>query len=389
MSVGVSARYRVRFDQHDQTLVLAGSMRPRTKEDIEDLDQAWRQAVSAVSGMLYIDCKRLTDLNNAAFRKIYDLCRWTLEESPSLKIQIVCTSVIPWSRRKFELLSALGDRLEIAEYDSDFYPGQGAIENESFIPVLRTQTKIIWGQEREMLKAHGLREGMKVADICCGIGDFALLVAKEFKPTELVAVDHSKPSLEYARRVAADFGVSSVEYQYGDASSLLLEDDTYDFVTCRLSLQIFDRPDEILKELYRICKPGGRVYLTNESYSRCFGEPGGETVAWTYQEAARLFGELGMDLDFGTKMYRFMLEQGLQDISIDPMVLTKLNADPEAFADVIRSWQDYVVNELAREGGESEEYCRKLWAGFDEHIRAVSHPKGFGGWPIWVGSGVK
>lgn len=45
---------------------------------------------------------------------------------------------------------------------------------------------------------------------------------------------------------------------------MLLRDNQFDFVTCRHSLQIFDRPEMLLRELYRICKPGGRVYITNE-----------------------------------------------------------------------------------------------------------------------------
>ena len=81
-----------------------------------------------------------------------------------------------------------------------------------------------------------------MADICCGIGDFAALVQKEFKPARIVALDHSRSSLAYARRVASEFKISGIEYIYGDASEMLLEDNQFDLVTCRHSLQIFDRP---------------------------------------------------------------------------------------------------------------------------------------------------
>ena len=58
----------------------------------------------------------------------------------------------------------------------------------------------------------------------------------------------------------------------------------FDFVTCRHALQIFNKPELILKELFRICKPGGRVYVTNEKNSHCLGEPRGESIQWTYNE---------------------------------------------------------------------------------------------------------
>ncbi|MGO7418434.1 class I SAM-dependent methyltransferase, partial [Rhizobium ruizarguesonis] len=75
--------------------------------------------------------------------------------------------------------------------------------------------------ERELLPRHGLRSGLVIVDICCGIGDFAALVQREFKPALLVALDHSVRSLEYARRVAADFDIQGIEYTYGDASQML------------------------------------------------------------------------------------------------------------------------------------------------------------------------
>ncbi|MGO8586957.1 hypothetical protein ACC846_39090, partial [Rhizobium ruizarguesonis] len=45
-----------------------------------------------------------------------------------------------------------------------------------------------------------------------------------FKPARLVALDHSVRSLEYARRVAADFDLQVIEYTYGDASQMIQRD---------------------------------------------------------------------------------------------------------------------------------------------------------------------
>ncbi|MEE4590225.1 class I SAM-dependent methyltransferase, partial [Streptomyces antimycoticus] len=151
--------------------------------------------------------------------------------------------------------------------------------------------------EREILPRHGMQAGIAMADICCGIGDFAVLAHKEFKPARIVALDHSVASLEYARKVAADFDIRDIEYTYGDASQMLLEDNQFDLVTCRHSLQIFNRPDILLKELYRICKPGGRVYITNEKNSHCLGEPRAASIQWTYNEVATLFAHFDMDVE--------------------------------------------------------------------------------------------
>ena len=96
-----------------------------------------------------------------------------------------------------------------------------------------------------------------------------------------------------------------------------------------------------------------------------------------------------MNLEFGTKMNRYLQECGFNALKIEPMIITNMDCPGDDFAAVIQSWEDYVVEELAVDEGEDEGYCKKLRQGFQDHIRAVTHPKGFGGWPIWVASGAK
>jgi len=381
--------YSITYDQHDQTLVFCGRIVPQSYREMQDTTSKLVEAIEQTQGILYMDFKRLSKINNTAFKGLASFLNWISKNRPELQVKIITTSVITWANKKFSLLAGISPKFTVEQYDKDFYPGQGAIENENFIPILRAQTRITWQQEQQILKHHGLKPDLRVADICCGIGDFAVLVHKVFKPKELVAVDHSRPSLEYARQVAKEFGISTIDYLYGDAASLMLEDNRFDFVTSRLSLQIFDKPELILRELYRICKPGGRVYLTNETYSKCFGEPHSKSVSWTYKEASRLFGGVGMDLEFGTKMSRYLQDCNFTNIMIEPMILTNLNVSPEDFVKVIRSWKEYVVGELAANAGEDQDFCTKLKAGFNDHISTITHAKGFGGWPIWVGSGMK
>jgi len=230
---------------------------------------------------------------------------------------------------------------------------------------------------------------MNMADVCCGIGDFAVLVQKELKPARILALDHSRTSLDYARKVAADFGISDIEYVYGDASEMALEDNQFDFVTCRHSLQVFDRPELILRELFRICKPGGRVYITNEKNSHCLGEPRAESIQWTYNEVARLWADYKMDIELGPKSRRFLIDVGFEDIKVDSFMVTNLDGDPQGFADIIQSWENVYAGEMARDRGDTPEFIAKFRKGFQDHIYAALHPKGYAGWPIWAASGRK
>ncbi|MEZ4619305.1 MAG: hypothetical protein R2867_27875 [Caldilineaceae bacterium] len=82
--------------------------------------------------------------------------------------------------------------------DRDFYRSQEIIEDADFIPLLRNQTRILWPLEHDVLTRHGLRSGMRVADICCGCGDVPLLISRELEPSFMLGIDHSAAAVAYA-----------------------------------------------------------------------------------------------------------------------------------------------------------------------------------------------
>ena len=389
MSGAAPSTYAAVYNENNQEFIISGKLRPREETELEPLADALAGALAKVRGTFYLNVKKLARLNNVAFRVIAGLLTEVSERRSDLRIEVVTSSVLGWSTRKFLPLTRILPNVTVTEYDKDFYPGQSFLEEGGFIPILRNQTRLTWRHERHLLPKHGLRPGMSVADICCGIGDFAVLLQKEFSPGRILALDHSKSSLDYARKVARDFGISEIEYVYGDASEMVIEDNEFDFVICRHSLQVFDKPELILKELFRICKPGGRVYITNEKNSHCLGEPRGESIQWTYTEVARLWADFKMDIELGPKSCRYLIDAGFDDIKIDTFMVTNRDGDPQEFADMIQAWENVYAGEMARDRGDTPEFVAKFRQGFQDHIYAALHPKGYAGWPIWAASGQK
>jgi len=387
--MSIDRSYQASFNENNQEFVIAGKLRPQSEDEMRPLAEALTNSLAQVRGTFYLNVKRLARLNNVAFRAITNLVSQVCDTRPELKIEVVTSSVMGWSTRKFLPLAERLPNVTVNEYDNDFYPGQSFLEEGGFIPILRNQTKLTWRHERHLLPRHGLKPGMTVADICCGIGDFAVLVQKELKPSHMLALDHSRTSLDYARKVAAEFGITDIEYVYGDASEMVIEDNQFDFVTCRHSLQIFDRPELILKELYRICKPGGRVYITNEKNSHCLGEPRGESIQWTYTEVAKLFADFKMDVELGPKSRRYLADAGFEDILVDSFMVTNGDGDPQDFANMIQAWENVFAGEMARDRGDSPEFIARFRQGFQDQIYAALHPKGYAGWPIWAASARK
>jgi SAM-dependent methyltransferase len=63
-----------------------------------------------------------------------------------------------------------------------------------------------------------LRKGAKVADVGCGHGASAILLAKAFPESQIVGYDYHAPSIETAKQRAKDAGVANARFEVADAA---------------------------------------------------------------------------------------------------------------------------------------------------------------------------
>jgi ubiquinone/menaquinone biosynthesis C-methylase UbiE len=118
---------------------------------------------------------------------------------------------------------------------------------------------------RKVVESLGLRAGEKVLDAGCGPGGPALLVAEEFG-AEVTGISVSNVELERATRRAEARGMSGrARFQYGDFMALDFPDRTFDAVFALESLQNAQDLSQVLAELFRVLRPGGRISLSDFS----------------------------------------------------------------------------------------------------------------------------
>lgn len=98
-----------------------------------------------------------------------------------------------------------------------------------------------------------------VADVGCGTGNVAELLAPYVR--EVVALDQSTPMLEAARKRLA--GMSNIRFVNGPVEAMPLDTSSVDAAVCALVLHHVAEPDEVLAELRRIVRPGGRVLIVD------------------------------------------------------------------------------------------------------------------------------
>ena len=380
--------YALLYDPLDQQVNFEGVLRTTSPSETNEVYSYLVDVHDQVDGILRLNFRRLRYINAAGINALSLFVRYA-QVKDKLTLQVIASGVVAWSERVLPNLSKIWDKVEYSVYDHNFYKSQEIIEDGEFIPLLRNQTRIIWPLEKDILAKHGLERGMRVADICCGCGDVPLLICRELKPGFLLGVDHSKAAVEYARNSQKQFNINNADFQRGDATALMINDNNFDFVICRLSLQIFSEPELILKELIRITKPGGRIYTLCEDYDLVVGYPESDTIRETYRLSAEYGEKLGMDIRQGKKLFNMLSDARLEDIKVDYIMADTHNTDRDIFATMVESWRQFCVASLGESVELSQEDKDYLVAGYDAQLRTIRNPYGYTTWGMVACSGRK
>ena len=99
--------------------------------------------------------------------------------------------------------------------------------------------------------------GQTVLDVACRTGTLTRTALQEVGPTgKVVGLDHNAKMLATARRLAP-----KIEWQPGDAALLPFENDSFDRVMCQFALMFIKNRVAAIKEMLRVCRPGGLVAI--------------------------------------------------------------------------------------------------------------------------------
>jgi SAM-dependent methyltransferase len=110
-----------------------------------------------------------------------------------------------------------------------------------------------------MLNRLDVQPGEKVLDLATGTGWTARRLAQ--KGAAVVAVDIGEGVIAAAREFAKAANLR-IEFIVGDAEKVDLPTAAFDAITSTCGVMFASRPEEVAKELGRLCRPGGRVGLT-------------------------------------------------------------------------------------------------------------------------------
>jgi SAM-dependent methyltransferase len=133
-------------------------------------------------------------------------------------------------------------------------------------PVLRSHRWRTAENSAAYLLPH-LRPGLRVLDVGSGPGTITMDLAERVSPGgSVTALERTPEALALTRAEAARRSAVAVDFTVGDVTALDLPDDGYDVVHAHQVLQHVDQPVQALREMRRVCRPGGVVAVRDSDY---------------------------------------------------------------------------------------------------------------------------
>jgi demethylmenaquinone methyltransferase / 2-methoxy-6-polyprenyl-1,4-benzoquinol methylase len=118
---------------------------------------------------------------------------------------------------------------------------------------------------------------VNILDLATGSGDVAFALASALPPsTAILGVDFCRPMLDRAeakKLQAADPRVRNVVFREGDGLALPLADESFDAVTISFGLRNLADRDHGLREMRRVLRPGGHLFVLEFSQPHAWFRP--------------------------------------------------------------------------------------------------------------------
>ena len=132
----------------------------------------------------------------------------------------------------------------------------------SFNQQAATYDKDIKGQHARSLYPYLLEKLFHIPfqsalDLGCGTGEMLKLILQKDNHKDLCGIDLSEEMLAVAKSKLLE----QVQLFLGDSESLPFLDNSFDVVYCNDSFHHYPAPQDVLREVHRVLKPGGMVLV--------------------------------------------------------------------------------------------------------------------------------
>jgi ubiquinone/menaquinone biosynthesis C-methylase UbiE len=229
------------------------------------------------------------------------------------------------------------------------------------------------GHDESVLRAHGARSaegsaayllphlqpGWRLLDVGCGPGTITTGLAEAVGPGEVIGVDFAEQAVESARAAAAERGDTRTRFEQADVYALPYDDASFDVVHCHQVLHHLTDQVAALREMRRVCRPGGLVAVREVDYAGMVWFPELPGIGRWHETFRALSRSNGAEPDAGRKLRAWARQAGLEDARISSSTWTYASAADTAW------WGDSQAARVVRSSFAEQSVERGLATGAD------------------------
>jgi SAM-dependent methyltransferase len=187
-----------------------------------------------------------------------------------------------------------------------------------------------------------LRPGLSLLDVGSGPGTITVDLAEHVAPGRVTALETSDAVLQHAMAEVARRGCGTVDFAVGDVLALDYPAGTFDVVHAHQVLQHIADPVAAVREMVRVCRPGGLVAARDGDYGGFIWypqSPGLDRWNELYHAAARANGG---EPDAGRHLLAWARAAGCGDVRASSS--TWCYSDPDSRAAWGGTWADRITS---------------------------------------------
>ena len=166
----------------------------------------------------------------------------------------------------------------------------------------------------QALRRMDIKAGERVLEVGVGTGFGVSLYPRDCAVT---GIDLTGSMLDKARDRVAREGISNVRLLEMDAADMKFADGTFDIVYAPYLISVVPNPVTVAREMYRVCRPGGRIIILNH-----FRSTNNPLLAWVERAISPFTVHIGFKADLD--LLGFLTQAELTPVSIEKVNVPKI-----------------------------------------------------------------